>query len=128
MALDEHCAPGRLIIEVHSEQFVRALADGGRSWYIARESVFSDDPHLCSKECLWHPEQRVATERYFVVYLKAGDITTYVSTTQGCTGEEYAMPFRQAGFSGVERYPSLSREAGREDGLVVLVACAGAGV
>jgi hypothetical protein len=118
---------GRLIIEVHSEAFVRTLGDGGRSWYTAGASVFSDVPHRCLKESAWHAEQAVATERYFVVSIDGGDVVSYISTTQAYTEEQYVALLQQAGFGGVTRYPSLTGErAHRDDELFVSVAQAGA--
>jgi len=118
---------GWLIIEVHSERFVQDLGAAGCSWYTARESVFSDEPHLCLKESVWHPAQSVATERYFVASVKGGDIVTYVSTTQAYTDEQYVRLLQQARFDGVKRYASLTgRLVESDDGLFVLAARSGA--
>lgn len=114
---------GRLIIEVHSEAFVRTLGDGGRSWYTAAASVFSDAPHLCLKESAWHAEQAVTTERYFVASVDGSDVVSYISTTQAYTEEQYVALLQHAGFGGVSRYPSLSGSpVENDDGLFVLVA------
>ena len=103
------------------------LGAAGRSWYTARESVFSDEPHLCLKESVWHPAQSVATERYFVASVKGGDIVTYVSTTQAYTDEQYVRLLQQARFDGVKRYASLTgRLVESDDGLFVFAARSGA--
>ena len=106
---------GRLVVEVHPESFVRTLGAGGHSWYTASNSLFSDQPHLCLKECLWHQQQRVATERYFVVSLNGGDITTFISTTQAYSNEQYESLLGRARFHDVERYPSLAGGAAKAD-------------
>ena len=42
---------GALVLEVASEHQVRSLGGQPSTWFGARQSVFSDDPHLCLKEC-----------------------------------------------------------------------------
>ena len=114
---------GTLILEVHSEAFVRSIGEGCPIWYTSRQSVFSDAPHLCLRECSWHPQHRAATERYFVVSLPATDGATYVSTLQAYSEDEYASLLREAGFDRIRQHASLAGErAEPQDGLFVLEA------
>lgn len=114
---------GTLILEVHSEAFVRCVGEESPTWYTARQSVFSDAPHLCLRECSWHLPQRAATERYCVVSLPAGDVATYVSTLQAYSEAEYAALLREAGFDHIRHHASLAGEgADPEPGLFVVAA------
>jgi SAM-dependent methyltransferase len=112
-----------LVLEVHSEELVRSVGEGIPSWYTAAQSVFSDEPHLCLRECFWIPQDRVAVERYFVVSLDSGDVATYVSTTQAYSDQQYTAVLRETGFADITRYASLSGDRPEaEPGLFVLVA------
>lgn len=114
---------GALVLEVASEKHVRSLGAQPSTWFGARQSVFSDEPHLCLKECAWHDESHTAIERYFVVTLQSGEVAHYASTTQAYADEEYDELLRDAGFLQVERYESLSRGPADDDaGMLVLVA------
>ena len=60
---------------------VRRLGSAGNSWYVAREDVFSDEPHLCLKAC--------ADDAYASMLARAGfaDVVRYPSLT-GSVAEE----------------------------------------
>lgn len=114
---------GVLVLEVHDEAFVRAIGEGPPSWFTAQQSVFSDMPHLCLKECAWHPEYRASTERHFVVPLSGDGCRPYVSTARAYSDAEYAALLNQAGFEIAERVDSLTGDSvGADPGLFVLVA------
>ena len=114
---------GALVLEVASEHQVRSLGGQPSTWFGARQSVFSDDPHLCLKECAWHDESRTAIERYVVVTLQSSEVAHYASTTQAYSDDEYGELLRDAGFRRVERHASLSGESSDDDaGMLVLVA------
>lgn len=114
---------GVLVLEVHSEELVRSLGDRDPVWFTSRESVFSDEPHLCLSESAWHPDFRAATEQYFVVSLGSTEVAHYVSTTQAYSDTEYTELLLDAGFTGVEHHASLTGDPANEaDGFFVLVA------
>ncbi|MCP5055659.1 MAG: class I SAM-dependent methyltransferase [bacterium] len=114
---------GVLVLEVHEEAFVRAMGAGAPTWFTAQQGVFSDEPHLCLRECCWHPMQRAATERHFMVPLSGAALRVYTSTTQAYSDDEYLDVLVGSGFTKVERYDSLTGDAeGIEPGLFVLVA------
>ena len=114
---------GALVMEVASEKHVRSLAAQAPTWFGARQSVFSDEPHFCLKECAWHDESRTAIERYVVVTLQSSEVAHYASTTQAYSDDEYGELLRDAGFRRVERHASLSGGPSDDDaGMLVLVA------
>jgi hypothetical protein len=114
---------GKLVLEIHDEAFVRATGEVDPSWFTARQSVFSDEPHLCLRECCWHPTHRAATERHFVVPLSGAAVRSYTSTTQAYSDDEYTGVLLDTAFTKIVRYESLAGDAeGAEPGLFVLVA------
>ncbi len=114
---------GALVLEAHSEQHVRSLGAQAPTWFSARQSIFSDEPHVCLTECAWHPEFRAATEQYFVVSLRSAEIANYVSTTQAYSDVEYAELLQGAGFPEAEHHASLAGDpAEGDEGLFVLIA------
>ncbi|MDH3591293.1 MAG: class I SAM-dependent methyltransferase [Planctomycetota bacterium] len=120
---------GRLVLEVHTEAAVRRIGASPPVWRTARNSVFSDRPHLWLRECAWHEPERAATERYFVAEPPATDVATYVCTTQAYADDEYRAMLRDAGFTRVSIHASLAgAHAASESGLVVSVARASTAV
>ena len=114
---------GALVMEVASEKHVRSLAAQARTWFSARQSVFSDEPHLRLKECAWHDESRTAIERYVVVTLQSSEVAHYASTTRAYSDDEYGELLGDAGFRRVECHASLSGGPADDDaGMLVLVA------
>lgn len=101
---------GALLLEAHPAAQIRSIGLEGPSWFTARESVFADEPHLCLRECAWHAEMSITTERYFVVSLESSEVARYVSTTQAYSDAEYESLLHDARFAGVERHASLSGE------------------
>ena len=113
---------GVLVLEIHPEATVRELGRQGPTWFTARQGLFSEEPHLCLRECSWSEKHQVATERYFVIEVATGEVAQYVSTTQGYSDSEYESLIREQGFEQLERYGSLEGSASNpDDGLFVLV-------
>ncbi len=79
---------GALVVEAQTEQLVRSLGEQEPTWFSASQGIFSDEPHLCLCEGDWHPDSRVATERYFVVALGSSEVASYVNTTQAYSDRE----------------------------------------
>ncbi len=113
---------GVLVLEVHSERFVRSLGEARTSWYTASRGVFSDQPHLCLRKCFWDAERSAAIERFTIVDA-AGRLAVHLCTTQAYSEAGYSSLLSSAGFAREERHASLSGEPGpRRDGLQVLIA------
>lgn len=113
---------GALVLEVHTDTFVRELGEESPGWFTSAHGLFSDEPHLCLPESTWHPVQRATTERYFVIDIATGEIRTHASTTQAYSSSEYASLLQESGFDRFERHPSPDASAPHREGLVVFVA------
>ena len=113
---------GALVLELHPERAVRALAEPGTSQFSAERSVFSDAPHLCLIERRFDEESRTAHERFFVASRDTDDVFVYVSSTRAYSDRELDALLATAGFGHVERHASLAGSlATPDEGLVVLV-------
>ncbi len=113
---------GRLLLEPHTEDAVRALGSSPPSWYSSESGLFSDQPHLLLQEHAWDEETRTATIRYFLVDAEGGNITRYAQTFQAYSNEEYRALLEECGFRDVEFVPSLTGEALEDSGLQVILA------
>jgi SAM-dependent methyltransferase len=102
---------GRLLLEVHTFDAVRAIGEQPVSWYSSESGLFSDQPHLCLIENFWDAGQNVATERYFILDALTGSLTRYAASTQAYTDEQYREKL-EGSFAEREFWPTLS---GAED-------------
>jgi len=75
-------------------------------WLSQKSGLFADEPHLTLRECHWHPEPSVATERYFI-FREDREPDIYAQTTQSYTEADLKALFQQAGLVETARYGSL---------------------
>lgn len=122
----EALAPGGLLIlEPHTEDYIRRSGQRPPNWFSAPRSVFSSNPHVCLHESQWHPQERASTDRYFVLEDGAARPCEYISTHQAYSDAEYEALLREAGFSTTRRHESLSGGWDPDQtGLFVIVAIA----
>ena len=114
---------GFLILEVHTEAFVQEMGGRPPTWYTMQRGLFSDRPHLVLCECRWHPQARATTERFFVIDAETNGVTSFDSTTQAYSNDEYVALLREGGFTQFEWHPSLEGiAAAAQEGVVVMVA------
>jgi len=112
---------GVLLLEVHTLDAVAAMG-GRRTWYSAHAGLFAEAPHLCLEECLYDPQRRVSTSRYFVVDAGTARVERHASSMQGYTEGEYRQLLADCGLTDVEIHPSLGGpQSEAEEGLVVLL-------
>jgi SAM-dependent methyltransferase len=115
-------APGAcMVAEVHTESHVRGIGSRPPTFYAAQTGPFSERPHVCLIESVWHEAERAAVERFSVIEDDDGP-RIYASTTRARTPMDYEQLFVQAGFDAPERSDRFGNAAPPEDGLVVLVA------
>lgn len=100
-------AGGHLLAEVLTLAAVRALGEGGSSWYSSPGGLFSHPPHLCLNEDFWGVDKRVSTERYYILDIGSGNVRHYAACIQGYSGDGYLSLFDIAGYKNVTIYPSL---------------------
>lgn len=111
-------ARGRIVVEVHTQDAVRRMAEAPPRWYTADAGLFSDRPHLVLVESCWDESQTAATERFFVVDLATAAVERLATTTVAYRDGEYRALFAGAGFCDVSFLPGLGDDAGaRADGL-----------
>jgi hypothetical protein len=79
-------------------------------WHTTKSDIFSSQPHLCLHETLWDSDNRVYTERTFVVDAATGEVTRYASSAQAYTDEEYCSLLDECGFAEIAFFPSLTGE------------------
>ena len=114
---------GRLLLEVHTLDCVRALGMQPATWYSSAGGLFSASPHICLTESFWDDQQKVATHRYFVVDAATGAVTRHADSTQGYTDEEYRSLFEGCGFGAAVFYPSLMGEPDESQSGLVAIVC-----
>jgi SAM-dependent methyltransferase len=114
--------PGALLLlEPHTFSAVRELGEAPASWYTSARGLFSAEPHLCLHESFWHPDERVTTDRYFIVDAASGAISRFASSTQAYTDAEYCTMLAGAGFGDVRIFPSLTGEPAEPPGYLIAV-------
>jgi len=99
---------GSLLLEPHTFQAVQEVGTGPATWYSSAGGLFSERPHLVLYEPFWHQAPAIATERYHVVDAETGDVTRYASSMHAYHEDDYRRLLRDAGFSEVSFYPSLT--------------------
>jgi SAM-dependent methyltransferase len=104
---------GRLVLEVHSFDFVRGRASAERRWLAAESGLFSNKPHLRLDQAYWLEAQATAAGRHWIVDATSGEVSLYGWCMQAYTESAYADLLRDAGLQIEARYESL---IGMQDG------------
>jgi hypothetical protein len=105
-------AGGRLLLEVQTEEDVKAQGCRSPRWFTAQSSVYSDQPHLCLMESFWHPDPAVTVNRYFVVAARTQTVEQMNECLQAYSMEQYRALLSESGFEKIETYPSLAGVGG----------------
>ena len=98
---------GKLLLEVHTDEFVERWGKQPPSWYSAHSGLFSDQPYLCLEESLF--EARRAVRRMFVIDSQSGETSTYLTMLQVYTNADYRHMLKQ--YNDVTFYPTLANES-----------------
>ncbi len=106
---------GHLVIEVHTLAAVRTIGEQKSEWYTTESGLFSAQPHFMLKEAFWYAELQVATERYFVIDAKRGEVTCHAASIQGYDNEAYRYLLEICGFDKIRVLPSLGGKKGEID-------------
>ncbi len=122
-------APGGiLLLEPHTFDMVKELGHHPPTWYTTPSGLFSNLPHLLLQESFWDDEHHVATDRFYIIELTNGAVTTHTvrgtaSSMQAYTNEQYIAFLGSCGFGAVTIYPSMGQGTGvLQRGLMVLLA------
>jgi SAM-dependent methyltransferase len=113
---------GTLLLEVSTLDAVDQIGNQPSMWYSAEASLFSDKPHLCLMENFWDEEQAIATERFYIVDAKTGEVTRHAASTQAYDEEQIESLLRKTGYGEVTFFPSLTGKPseGVDDFLAVI--------
>jgi len=103
---------GRVVLELHDADYVRALGEAPPTWSAHASGLFADEPHLALRESRWHADRSATTERTFVLRPGAGAPDVYTQSTQAYDDDALDAMCRRAGLFEQARYESLT---GRED-------------
>lgn len=98
---------GRVVLELHFDDSVRALGEEEPRWSARSEGLFAEHPHLVLHESRWHAEEAVTTERYWV-FEEGREPAAYSLDTRAYSDEELAEMLERAGLSITSRYESLT--------------------
>jgi len=114
---------GKIILEPQTYDIIEKEGNRSPSWHTELGGIFSKKPHLWLEEHFWHPDCHAATTRYFIIDAATGAVDRFASTCQAYTDDDYDLLLANAGFSEIQRFPSLAgTEKDRQEGLVVLMA------
>ena len=114
---------GRLLLEPQTYDIIEKEGNRSASWHTQSGGLFSPRPHLWLEEHFWHAGGHAATTRYFIIDAATGAVERYASTTQAYTDADLDRLLSDAGFSEIQRFPSLAgTNRDRQEGLCVLMA------
>ena len=94
---------GRLLLEVHTYDAIRRIAETPYSWYKSGpglQGLFSDRPHICLVENHWLENQQTALQIFHILD-DDGNLETYRSTNKAWTDDQYRQLMSGAGFADV---------------------------
>ncbi|MGB2693616.1 MAG: class I SAM-dependent methyltransferase [Dehalococcoidia bacterium] len=113
---------GRLLLEVHTPEAIKAVGRRSPLWFSAERSIFSDTPHLWLEEHTWHAEANASTTRYFIIDAATGSVSTYAATKQAYSEAEYRALISDCQFTEIEFLPSLTGTENAQSDMVAIVA------
>lgn len=117
---------GRLVLEPHTWDYLRAMEGRPAAWYSSESGLFSESPYLCLEETLWDVESCTATTRFYIVDALTGSVTRHAQTFQAYTDQGYRELLYECGFGSIKVFPSLEGiEPAACDALFVIVASEG---
>ena len=101
---------GILLLEPHTFEAVQTWGNKTPSWYSSSSGLNSPDPHLVLEEYFWDPDDKVTTNRYFIIDVRSGNVTRYAQSVQAYTHSEYRSTLEKSGYTDIHFYPSLIGE------------------
>ena len=114
---------GILLLEPQDFETVKREGKRPPAWYGTQSGLFSDKPPLCLQERFWVDDSQVTINRFHIVDMESGELTSQSATTQAYTDEELQSMLDECGFERVRLLPSLGGESGEgTEGLKALVA------
>ncbi len=97
---------GVLLMEVTKHEAVRAMGDQSPTWDASPGGLFHPGPHLWLQESRWDEGAQAAKSRWHIV-AEGEAPNSFGCTTQSWTEEQMRDLLGQAGFQGIQIYPSM---------------------
>ncbi len=107
---------GRLLLEVHTFEAVKALGEG-QAWFAAEAGLFMDSPHLCLTKNQWFEDEESSRQLFYVISDADPKLVTMQSTVKAWTRTGYLRLLQAAGFTDCEFQDDWP--CGRKEFLVV---------
>jgi SAM-dependent methyltransferase len=118
---------GKLLLEISTFDAIEQIGNQPSTWYSSPKGLFSDTSHLCLMESFWDEKQSVATERYFIINTKTGEVSRYASSSQAYKERIIKSMLIKEEFKNIEFHPSLTGEdeTGADEFLVLVAVTPG---
>lgn len=107
---------GVFVVEPQTHESVKNAGVARPTWSTHRAGLFSTNPHLLLTESIWDETESNATQRFFVIDARNGDVTLHAMTTEAYTEDELLVLLTGQGLSRVSILGSLTGDPG--DGLL----------
>jgi SAM-dependent methyltransferase len=101
---------GTILLEVHTFDAVRRMGEKEPSWYASEQGLFSDSGFICLMEQNWDDDNRVATQRFFVIDATSGNVTQHAQNIPAYTDDEYVTMLEGAGFIDIVFHASMGED------------------
>jgi SAM-dependent methyltransferase len=111
---------GRVLLEVHRFESVRAMGSRRRQWMAIDAGLFGDAPHLRLDESRWDEGTRCALNLNWIIDRRSLEVTRYGTATQAYDDREYSELLVDVGFTDGRSYPSLTGSGEDQNYIVVL--------
>jgi SAM-dependent methyltransferase len=112
---------GRMLLEVHPRDAVRAIGGRPRAWLAAAAAgLFGDERHLRLDESRWDGQTQTACNLHWI-FDSQDEVRRYGTVTHAYSDDEYDELLHAVGFSTIERAPSLDG-GGADANYAVLIA------
>lgn len=111
---------GVLVLEVHTQDFVKSLVKPLKTWSRSSMGLFSDAPYLLLHESYWDDEQEAVIEYFHVLRESETQLETYVTSLQSYSQKAYEVLLAEAGFTRLEFLAALDGQSTAEAGLFEL--------
>jgi len=102
---------GALLLEIQTLEQIRQAGEAAPSWYTAQSGLFSGAPHLVLQENFWDEDAGASTSRFSIIDAQTGAVSSNALSNEAYTEHELKDAMQSAGFTDVERYPSLTGDA-----------------
>jgi len=102
------CPEGKVLLEVHTYEAVKAMGLKSPSWFSSSSGLFSPNPHICLTENYWHEESSTTTRRHYVIEVETAKVTRMAQSFQAYDESDYRELLNKCGFDQVAFLPSLT--------------------